>query len=821
VLIICSFLTIIGFAGFGYLTNDLSDRKKDNLVQKKNATTKLNRTQVLMLFALFLSLALIPWTYLPLDKYSWALIILELSLFVIYAFSPFRLKERGALGVVVDAMYAHALPAVLASYTFYLATNMQKEELTLFIILLFTWQLISGIRNILSHQLKDYENDIACETKTFVTAIGKNKTVSLLSVWIVPLEVATFMTFFAIVCFEMWWLSFALLPHVGIASYLFLRGRKEGFTDQLKLFTWRYLDDFYIKWLPFGILISGVFYTLEIRFILLLHIVLFSFYPWKWSRFLLNRFKATWLKRILFDYKSYFKGLFIHFALIISYSLLFVILYFWGEENIANDLFFEWQKDLSLIFLSVLFVHVLSVIILRWKQTVNELRRFFLEPNSAYNLAILRILVFAIVVPSMAGEGFGRFLSWTYLPDSQRVPLPFIGWWVENIPISPGIYKTILSLGIVFGFASLIGLWTKWSTKLFVLTALYVWSVPSFYGKLNHYHIMIWVPMILAFSKCSDVWSIDAYIRKRKVKKKDPVISWKYGLPTKGIWLLLGLIYFASGVHKLWDVGLYWALSDNLSNQIQLEWVENYDRISSFRIDNYPVVLKMSGMMVIMFEILYPIFLLRKQTRWFNFIGAYGLHMSAGYFMNIDFVHLRQAHFTLINFDWVRRRLGHSVDITKEEKISIKSMRSYSVVYVIGILFLGNTIMSISSTSTYPFSTYPSYTVIVPDTVTIIGFDARTSTGEYIDVKKLGQHANFRWENIRPFEQNIFESHLDGNETETEMKMKEYWSLWCANVPSLNEVVEVEMTLITTLLKPEERDEILSIDTLGVIHISR
>ena len=103
--------TTIGFVGFAYLTNDLADRKKDALAGKLNGTASLSNSTIAILILAFLSSALLPWLYLPIDHVSVACITAELALFVLYAFPPFRLKERGILGVFTDALYAHAIPA--------------------------------------------------------------------------------------------------------------------------------------------------------------------------------------------------------------------------------------------------------------------------------------------------------------------------------------------------------------------------------------------------------------------------------------------------------------------------------------------------------------------------------------------------------------------------------------------------------------------------------------------------------------------------------------------------------------------------------------
>ena len=69
-------------------------------------------------------------------------------------------------------------------------------------------------------------------------------------------------------------------------------------------------------------------------------------------------------------------------------------------------------------------------------------------------------------------------------------------------------------IGVILAFTGLIGFQTRWTLKLYIPVAFYLWAVPCFFGKLNHNQILLWIPIIFAFSQCSAVWSVDAIIKK-------------------------------------------------------------------------------------------------------------------------------------------------------------------------------------------------------------------------------------------------------------------------------------------------------------------
>jgi colanic acid/amylovoran biosynthesis glycosyltransferase len=273
--------TTIGFMGFGYLTNDLADRKKDVLAGKSNSTTNLSSISVVLLLLTFLAMALLPWMYLPMDWISWLCIIIELVLFVLYAFPPFRLKERGFLGVITDALYAHVVPGFLASWTFYLVGNEHYQNFWIFAIALIVWQLFSGVRNILSHHYADYENDRASGTKTLATDMGKEKVYRLMTRIFIPLEVLSLICFLIIVQLKIDYLVIVVIPFLFLAWANF---NQETGETRAKHFTNTFLDRFYMHWFPYILLFSIAFGASEYWWILVLHVLIFHPFVGKFLR---------------------------------------------------------------------------------------------------------------------------------------------------------------------------------------------------------------------------------------------------------------------------------------------------------------------------------------------------------------------------------------------------------------------------------------------------------------------------------------------------------------------------------------------------------
>lgn len=181
-----SMLLSIGIAGIGYAFNDIKDYKNDIQNNKQNLFINFSKTQSIFLVILFIICAVFPWFYLPFDRISFYLLTIEFALFFIYAFPPFRLKEKGIFGVIADSLYAQVVPCLLAVYTFSKLCNI---NINLYFIALYTaWLFIVGIRNIINHQVEDFDNDTQTQTQTFVTKLGINFSKKLVLNWLLPIE---------------------------------------------------------------------------------------------------------------------------------------------------------------------------------------------------------------------------------------------------------------------------------------------------------------------------------------------------------------------------------------------------------------------------------------------------------------------------------------------------------------------------------------------------------------------------------------------------------------------------------------------------------
>ncbi len=292
--ILVSILLSMGIAGMGYVLNDYHDYHDDIKNGKQNLFINFSRTTSVLLVICFLFLSIFPWFILPFDRFSLLFIALEFILFFVYALPPFRLKERGAWGVVTDALYAQVVPCILAVYTYSKIIGTVRVADS-FLIIYVVWLILMGIRNILNHQIEDYDNDLNTQTQTFVTLHGVRKSKSWVMHLMVPFE---------------WGLFFLLLYFLPQTRHLFLYAYlfyilayiiKERISKKAPL-----LSDFEIRYDFINKQLLNEFYEIHLPLLLLCYFSFFQpFFIWILSLNLLLFF-PIYLRYTIGFIKKYF-----------------------------------------------------------------------------------------------------------------------------------------------------------------------------------------------------------------------------------------------------------------------------------------------------------------------------------------------------------------------------------------------------------------------------------------------------------------------------------------------------------------------------------
>ncbi len=284
-----------------------------------------------------------------------------------------------------------------------------------------------------------------------------------------------------------------------------------------------------------------------------------------------------------------------------------------------------------------------------------HIRDFFLRPEGPWNLALFRIFFFFWY--QKWGMANGLWMS--QMPAEFRKAPPGYEALMPWIPFGCDFYLT--AQGILYvscGFAML-GLWTRFFAAVAAAAGFYVLGLPNFFGKINHgSQHAVWFAALFACSRCADVLSLESMLkawRQRRFCEPPPLTA--YSLPLRFMMLLVGLIYFFSGVWKIIRVGDSWIFSDNLMWIMRNHWLCK-DFLPAFRIDRYPLLCQAAAGAVVMIEISFLFLIFHPATRVWAAAGALLFHKLTAYFLKIYFLSLQACLFPFVNWSRLLRKTG-------------------------------------------------------------------------------------------------------------------------------------------------------------------
>jgi predicted DCC family thiol-disulfide oxidoreductase YuxK len=293
------------------------------------------------------------------------------------------------------------------------------------------------------------------------------------------------------------------------------------------------------------------------------------------------------------------------------------------------------------------------------RRAPRTVKRFFSEPGSALDLAVFRVVLFGALLWFFPP---GSLLYFSTLPRALLSPPLGTAWLVAWLPINPTVAAVSYGVFVAGAAAALIGWHTRGAAALATVSGLYVLGVPQLYGKINHYHHVLWFAAILAASPCGDALSVDA-IRRRWRRHALPVqptapVSLAYAVPLRFVWLLMGMIYFWAGTWKLWTEGWTWAFSDNLKFAMYAKWLELGGWTPVIRIDRHDTLCHLLAAYTIVFEIAFVFLIVFPWGRALAALLGLGFHRGTSLFMQIGFATLEVCYVAFVSWAWLLRRVG-------------------------------------------------------------------------------------------------------------------------------------------------------------------
>ncbi|MBK8659445.1 MAG: hypothetical protein IPN22_11400 [Bacteroidetes bacterium] len=139
----------------------------------------------------------------------------------------------------------------------------------------------------------------------------------------------------------------------------------------------------------------------------------------------------------------------------------------------------------------------------------------------------------------------------------------------------------------------------------------------------------------------------------------------------------------------------------------------------AIRIDHYPFLLHLGGVLVMLFELYFPFLVLSGWGRVVAFVCGLSMHKFIGYFMYIEFKDLQYTYAVFMAWDRLFKPSTwfNSPNENESYKTSLSQLfsnRSYKLVFLTGTGLLSiNFYFGLNRIHSWPFSSYPTYSSIV------------------------------------------------------------------------------------------------------------
>jgi len=196
---------------------------------------------------------------------------------------------------------------------------------------------------------------------------------------------------------------------------------------------------------------------------------------------------------------------------------------------------------------------------IQWLQ--QHVSGYLFRPTSPTNLAFTRFFFFGYLAFCYLPL---HFEDLAFVPKELFFPISFFKWFHIRTP-DPSTFYYVCIIWKSALVLSCLGLFTRISTLTAFTLSIYVLGLASCLGKIDHRDgLLVLLMLPFAFSSCSDIWSLDAFIRYISGKKDRDVStpSGEYNWPLKLGQVLFAIGFFTAGMTKLRGTG--WLFSDKL-----------------------------------------------------------------------------------------------------------------------------------------------------------------------------------------------------------------------------------------------------------------
>lgn len=209
------------------------------------------------------------------------------------------------------------------------------------------------------------------------------------------------------------------------------------------------------------------------------------------------------------------------------------------------------------------------------KKLENNYTQWLSSPqvNAAGRIGLFRILY---SLYCLWFYSYFQFSEMSLVPTIQWNPIQLFSWFNAPPPYVFPILESLLSASLIL---LLIGYKTRLATVLVFLFGSSLAGIRISLFMREHVLMIIafYVPLFMMFSLWGCTYSIDAILRKRKglFTPNPQDSSWKYFWTSRGLMVILALLFFSSGLAKI--IKKQWIINpDFVGNLMVAKTVDSY-----------------------------------------------------------------------------------------------------------------------------------------------------------------------------------------------------------------------------------------------------
>ena len=380
---------------------------------------------------------------------------------------------------------------------------------------------------------------------------------------------------------------------------------------------------------------------------------------------------------------------------------------------------------LSVVLLLAVLISLLTLAAWNRATVLTAIRRFFTEPGSAINLAVARIVFFAVVLWELFATGLNDVQDYSRLPAGLISPPHVLGGVLAALPINPVCVTAAWIALLTAGVFGLVGVLPRLSALVVAFAGFYYLGVPQLYGYVKHDQHILWIAAIFAVSPSADALSIQTLWRRwrrRPLGRGDgqPPRALQYALPLRFIWLLMGVLYLSAGLAKYRFDGLRWLEPSTLRYWMHELWFEdgNYRPPVIHRPDELSPLLSIGAAYTLLFELTFLPWLFSRRARPFLALAGLAFHNLTNVLLNIPFWSLQAFYLTLFDWDRILRRAAprlrlaqHAPSRPTNAAIPVIALGTALLLCLLAVILPGvrSANASRASVEGWPLASYPSF----------------------------------------------------------------------------------------------------------------